>query len=389
MSNPDHFILLFQNIDGFKGGIQVYSCFLLQALQELYPNAQFDVFLKYDTAEHQAQPKNLQAAETPWLPQTRFHLLGHWLNKPQAVVMMWQVLMLAARYNPTLLITTHVNFAPVGWALSRWKSIPYWVIAHGDEVWDLTPSLKLSALQQAHKILTVSRYTRDRLIKGQGVDANKIDLLPCTFDPNRFKPGPKPTYLLERYGIKPDQPVLLSIGKLVDYKGYRQVLRALPVVKEKIPDIHYVLGGKGPHAEIQKLITELSVQEHVTLLPFIEEKELCNHYNLCDIFIMPSTGEGFGIVFLEALACGKAVIAGNQDGSSEPLLDGKRGDLVEPRNPEVIAKVLIEVLSGQVSKQLRTQDLEPSEQLRQATIQDFGYPQFRDTLQAAMLCSQF
>ncbi len=140
-------------------------------------------------------------------------------------------------------------------------------------------------------------------------------------------PETKPRFLLKRYGLRPDQPVILTIGRLASaerYKGYDQVLRAFAVVRERFPTARYVLGGRGPdRARVITLIRELGLTEYVTLAGYIPDHELSAHYNLCDVFAMPSKGEGFGIVFLEALACGKPVVAGNKDGSVDAVLERK------------------------------------------------------------------
>ena len=89
------------------------------------------------------------------------------------------------------------------------------------------------------------------------------------------------------------------------------------------------------------MIRELGIESNVTLAGFVPDYELCSHYNLCDLFAMPSKGEGFGIVFLEALACGKPMIAGNKDGSVEAVLNGELGALVDPDNVAEIANAII------------------------------------------------
>lgn len=103
---------------------------------------------------------------------------------------------------------------------------------------------------------------------------------------------------------------------------------------------------------------------------------MCDHYNLCDVFALPSKGEGFGIVFLEALACGKPVLAGNQDGSIAPLADGKLGCLVDPDNVEEIADNLIQIRQGDCSNRAIYQP----KYLQQKTIEAFDFSQFRASL---------
>src|SRR5207248_1608633 len=108
------------------------------------------------------------------------------------------------------------------------------------------------------------------------------------------------------------------------------ILRALPAIRREIPDVRYVLVGEGEdRARIETLVRELNLFGVVILAGGVSPRELADYYNLCDVFAMPSKGEGFGIVYLEALACGKPVLAGNGDGSSEPLQNGKVGLLLD------------------------------------------------------------
>lgn len=140
------------------------------------------------------------------------------------------------------------------------------------------------------------------------------------------------------------------MGRMAKYKGYDQMLHALVKVRLCVPDVHFILAGKGDDIpRIKALVAKLNLQDCVTIAGFVPDEELCAHYNLCDVFALPSKGEGFGIVYLEALACGKPVLAGNQDGSIDPLAEGKLGCLVDPDNVEEIAYNLIKILQGDCS----------------------------------------
>ena len=120
----------------------------------------------------------------------------------------------------------------------------------------------------------------------------------------------------------------------------------------------------------------MSLQDCVTLAGFIPDEELNDHYNLCDVFAMPSKGEGFGIVYLEALACGKPVLAGNCDGALDALNLGELGVLVDPDDVQTIAQYLIEILQQNHSNNLIYQP----ELLRQKVIEYFGFERFQQTL---------
>ncbi|MEH2169957.1 MAG: glycosyltransferase family 4 protein [Nostoc sp.] len=369
-----HIYLIFPNIFDFKGGIQVYSKFLLKALQDIYPEANYDVFLKYDKYSLK-QPDKLQ-----FLSSTRFHYFGDLPKFLQLIFFTTKIIILAILQNPIIVISTHVNYAIVCYILKIFTGIPYWVVAHGLEVWDIENKATKFALEKADKIISVSSYTRQRLLQDTNIDSEKIVILPNTFDASKFLINSKPTYLLKRYNLTAEQPVILTVtrlGSMAKYKGYDQILHALVKVRLYLPNVHFILAGKGDDIpRIKALVTNLNLQDCVTIAGFVPDKELCDHYNLCDVFALPSKGEGFGIVFLEALACGKPVLAGNQDGSIDPLADGKLGCLVDPDNVEEIADNLIQILQGNCSNRVIYQP----RYLQQKTIEAFDFSQFRASL---------
>ncbi|NEO25388.1 MAG: glycosyltransferase family 4 protein [Kamptonema sp. SIO4C4] len=296
-----HYHLWIPNIFEFKGGIQVYSAFFLEALQKIAPEAQYDVFLKHDT---RSLPR--------FLPETRFHFAGHFPPVLRTGGFALQLAGYAIAHRPDLIISTHVNFTVVADYLKRLLGIPYWVVAHGTEVWDLPkPGLK-AAIRNADRILAVSEYTRDRLLSHTPLTPQQITVLPNTFDAQQFQLAPKPPHLLQRHHLHPEQPVILTVARLDPsqlYKGYDKVIEALPRIRAQIPNIHYLLVGKGQDRDrLQQLIQRLNLQDQVTLVGFVPDAELGDYYNLCDVFAMPSYGEGFGIVYLEALATGKPVL---------------------------------------------------------------------------------
>ncbi len=372
--NQRNFHLIFPNIFGFKGGIQVYSIFLLRALQDLYPEANYDVFLKYDK-HNLKQERNLQ-----FLNSTKFHYFGHLPRLLQTILFAIKIIILAIFQRPSIVISTHVNYATACYVLKLITGTPYWVVAHGLEVWNIENKMTKLALQKADKIISVSNYTRQRLLEETDIEPEKIVVLPNTFDAKQFEIKPKPTHLLKRYNLKDEQPVILTVtrlGRMAKYKGYDQIIHALVKVRSQIPDVRFILAGKGDDLpRIKTLVNSLNLQDSITIAGFIPDEELCAHYNLCDVFAMPSKGEGFGIVYLEALACGKPVLAGNQDGSIDPLAQGKLGCLVDPDNVEEIADNLIQILQGDFSNPAVYQP----EYLQRKTIEAYEFRQFRATL---------
>ncbi|WP_416672286.1 glycosyltransferase [Egbenema bharatensis] len=352
-----------------KGGIQQYSSALLQALLTLQPEWSYNIFLKHDRHSDYQNSSTLH-----------FFGAGHYPLRFRTLAFATQLFSYGLWQSPELVISTHLNFTTVAHQLKQIKGIPYWIVAHGIEAWNVQrPSLQWS-LHNADRILAVSEYTRDRLLKEQNLDANKIHILPNTFDAERFRITAKPAHLLKKYNLKPDQPIILTIARLSrseQYKGYDQLLAALPQIRQVLPNIHYVLAGKGDDRHrIEQMITQLNLQDCVTLVGYVPDEELVDHYNLCNVFAMPSKGEGFGIVYLEAMACGKPVLAGNRDGALDALRHGELGVLVDPDNEKAIAQTLIQILQKHHPNPLLYQP----EALRQKTIEHFGFERFQDTL---------
>lgn len=354
-----------------KGGIQVYLSFLWESLQKLYPQLKYKIFSKHDTS---------LPPETTVSSNTKLNLSGAWPLALRTPIFASQIIGSGLWQRPSLVIATHLNFTVAAYWLKRFAGVPYWAVAHGVEAWNINrPDLQL-ALHHADRILAVSGYTRDRLLKEQNLDPAKISLLPNTFDSSCFQIAPKPTYLLKRYGLSPKQPIILTVARLSreeQYKGYDQLIQSLPAMIKQIPNLHYLLVGKGDdRPRVEALIQDLNLQSYVTLAGFIPDEELCDHYNVCDVFAMPSKGEGFGIVYLEALACGKPTLGGDRDGAIDALCHGELGALVDPDDVGAIAKTLIQILQGTYPHPIMYQP----QVLRQKAIDVFGFERFQKTL---------
>ncbi|MDY6805361.1 MAG: glycosyltransferase family 4 protein [Cyanobacteriota bacterium] len=378
-----HFYLICLSVFGVKGGTEVYSVFLLQALQDLYEKASYDVFLKCE----KPNPKNIRNLQ--FLPQTKFYYFGEPYYETNRWKRRWEYIAGGAKIvksligqKPTVAIATALNtYCVVLDRLKRLTGMPYAIVVHGLEAWDTKNSSHKKALQNANKVIAVSNYTRDRILKEGYLEPEKVFVLPNTFDASQFEIKPKPDYLLKKYGLSPEEPVILTVTRLgkgfSEYKGYDKIIKALPKIRQSIPNVRYLLGGKGDDvSRIEALVKSLELEDCVTLAGFIPEEELADHYNLCDVFAMPSKGEGFGIVYLEAMASGKPVLGGNKDGTVDPLVNGELGCLVEPDDVEAIAENLTSILQGTYANEIMYQP----EQLREKTIDLFGYDRFCQTV---------
>lgn len=278
-----------------------------------------------------------------------------------------------------VLVVGHVNLAIIGLVVKQLKpGLPLVVIAHGIDVWGRLPLLKKKLLEKADLILSVSSFTKAKLNADHGIPENRIGVFPNTLDPFfRLPDGfDKPAYLLERYRLSADRRVLLSICRLSAkeaYKGYDIVIKALPAVVSRFPDVKYVIVGKYDsieHKRIMELAKARGVEDNLLLTGFVPDEELTDHYLLGDAFVMPSRNEGFGIVYIEAMACGLPVIAGNADGSVDALDGGRLGALVDPLDSTAIATALIQSLSEEWNHKKK-------KELQKKVIDKFGFEKFK------------
>ncbi len=347
------------------GGIQAFSRVYVQAIREAHPRAALRVFVKNDepTADDPLQKMGVFFHSVATYPS--------WLRTLALVIWglgfgLWE--------RPVCAVTTHLHFLPVLCWLKWLRGVRVMTVLHGIEAWNLSGGARTQALRRADHLVAVSRHTRQVVIDSYGLDPSKVSVVPNTFDVDRFELGAKPEHLLRRYGLKADQPVLLTVSRLAlteRYKGHRQVLAALEMVRRRFPDVCYLIVGTGDDlTSLRQAVEASGLQSNVILAGHVPGEELADHYRLCDAFVMPSSREGFGIVFLEAMACGKPVVAGNVDGSVDALDDGRLGRLVDPNAPGQIADAICETLAHEPKGALWH---DPAA-LRAAVVAQFGYP---------------
>jgi asparagine synthase (glutamine-hydrolysing) len=247
-----------------------------------------------------------------------------------------------------LLIIGHINLAAIGVRAARQLGIPSQLIVHGIDAW--TPHRRRAvrnSLGATDRIVGVSQLTLDRFNRWAKVDAASQRVLPNSVDLERFVPGPKPADLVEALGLS-GKKVLMTFGRLAGeerYKGFDEIIELMPALATEIPDVVYLICGDGPdRGRLEAKCRKLNVAGRVVFAGFVDEERKPDYYRLADAYVMPSCGEGFGIVFLEALACGIPVLGSCVDGGREALLDGQLGELVDPSRPDEIRAGILRTL---------------------------------------------
>lgn len=288
-------------------------------------------------------------------------------------------------FRPNFIFCSNINFSPLVYFLRKIFNYDYIIFTHGVDVWDIKNNLKIKALKNANIVVSVSRYTSQKLKEQIPEIGNKIFLLPNTIDGEKFYPKEKSAELLKKYDLI-GKKLILTVTRLSAeerMKGYDKIIMGLPRVINEIPEVRYLLVGDGTDApRIKKLIKKLELENYVIMLSSIPLNSplLADYYNICDLYVMPSVSEGFGIVFLEALACGKPVIAGDKDGSRDAILDGELGILVNPDDIDEIALAIIKALKKEVSKNILD-----SNYLRQRVLEVYGPDKFKERVKSLFL----
>ncbi len=246
----------------------------------------------------------------------------------------------ALRFRPHLTLSVHLVASPAAAAISRVlraRTVQYF---HAKEIGG-RPRLAAFAARQTHASIAVSSYTAG-LVAAKGSDTAEINLIPPGVD---LPPDPSP--------LAAERPTFVTISRLEDrYKGHDVLLQALPLVRAKIPDVEWIVIGDGPlRAELEGLARSGGVADSVRFLGSVSDEQRNRWLARADLLAMPSrlpggglAGEGFGIVYLEAGAYGKPVVAGNVAGALDAVADGKSGLLVDPTDPQAVAEAIAKLL---------------------------------------------
>jgi phosphatidylinositol alpha-1,6-mannosyltransferase len=371
MTKKNKILFLTLHTFSLTGGIEKVCCSLAKVLTDLngqIPNFSFKVSAMHDQTsdldERYLKPTNFKGFKNK--------KLGFLLST------------LTKGITANTIILSHINLLFFAYIIKKFspktKIIMY---AHGIEVWRPLRNWKKKFLQESVEIWAVSKYTASTLTAMHQISAAKIKIVNNCLDPYFQLPDDfeKPIKLLERHHLNSAQPILFTLTRLSSqetYKGYDRIFSAMPSLLKKFPNLHYILAGKADEQEylrVTDLINQMDLKDHVTLTGFINDEELSDYFKLGNVFVMPSTMEGFGIVFIEAAACGTKIIAGNVDGSVDALLNGKLGTLVNPTDVNAVALAIEENLNNNYHPQL----------VQEICIANFGYGQYLEKIKELII----
>lgn len=280
-----------------------------------------------------------------------------WL-KPESLAMYWRFLSLALRLTLRHRFTTvHAGrVLPEGlvaWLVARIARIPVAIYAHGEEITTWRQPGKFKAMRfvyrHADKVVANSEFTRDQLLK-LGVVPERVVIIHPGVDTDRFKPGLLCEDLKASIELTAGQSLILSVGRLSRRKGFDMVIRSLPELLKRGLDVQYALIGVGEDRDyLVDLARERNVSDRVHMLGHVAIEDLPRWYNACDVFAMPNREidgdtEGFGMVFIEAAACGKPTLAGNAGGTGAAVQHGVTGLRVDGASRQEVTEGLAAML---------------------------------------------
>jgi phosphatidylinositol alpha-1,6-mannosyltransferase len=215
----------------------------------------------------------------------------------------------------------------------------------------LTNLLATNVLKRAELVLSISHYTKQLLIQS-GVPASKIAVIPLGVNPQDWQADIIRVNEIKSSYFLHDAAVILTLARLTPRKGHDVVIQALPQIKQTIPNVRYVIAGRGDdEARLRAMVEQLGLQSEVIFAGYVDESEKAAYYHACDVYTMLSRREGelvegFGLTLLEAGACRKPVVAGRHGGVSDAVIEGETGLLVDPLDVDAVAEAIICLLKN-------------------------------------------
>lgn len=324
-------VLLATDAYGGHGGIAFYNRCLSEALAQMP-----------EVTEVVVVPRVMRFAPSGVPDKIRF--------VANAAGSKWRYLRVVARLAAErfdLLICGHVNLLPLAVPLAKLKRVPVVLQVHGIDVWAQPSASAAFWVRQVNAVWSVSGVTRDRMNSWAKLPASSYTVIPNTIHLNRYGLAPRRADLVARYQLA-GRKVIMTLARLAGYERYKgidEILEVMPSLLADDPSFTYLILGDGDdQARLQAKAAALGIADNVVFAGFVEEAEKADHLRLADVFALPGRGEGFGIVYLEALACGVPAVGSQLDGSREALRNGEIGELADPANPISVRECILRAL---------------------------------------------
>lgn len=257
-----------------------------------------------------------------------------------------------ANRRPILALVAHPYLAPVAWSMRvAAPGLRYVVLTHGVEVWRPLPPHRQWALRAADCVLVTNGFTGEQLRSVQKVSEERLRDFPLAIESEFLSASTDSDGYLPPPDFPKDGRVVLTVGRLAAderYKGVDTLIYALARLGDSLSDLHLVVVGDGDdRPRLHRIAEDKGLTDRVHFLCGLGQRALIACYKHCEVFAMPSRGEGFGLVFLEAMALAKPVVGGAHGGTPGLIEDGVTGFLVPHGDVERLADVLERLLSDE------------------------------------------
>jgi len=299
---------------GGRGGIAQSTRDLMKAISNMREVKSIDILPRHQSEPITDLPSGI----------TQFHASS------SRFVFTARAIWLALKIRPQIVYCGHAFMAPLAFVVARITGAQLISHVHGLEVWQSLSKVKTGALAASDIILCVSKYTANKLIQITGIDSDRCKVIYNTFD-DRFTPGNK-LAAREKFNIAADETVISTVSRLDSrqrHKGHDRVIPLLRELAETHPSLVYLIAGTGDdRARLEALARDTDSENIVRFLGFVSDEDLPDLYRASDLYVMPSHGEGFGIAFVEAMACGTPALGLDQGGAGDALCNGELGRAV-------------------------------------------------------------
>ncbi|MEQ1688554.1 MAG: glycosyltransferase family 4 protein [Sphingopyxis sp.] len=322
-------LFLATDAHGAGGGIAQYNRDVIDALAGMECVEQINVLPRHGNGRHDNAP--LKTSYPPRQPHGR-------------AAYVWLLLRAVLGLKTDLIYCAHINLLSLAWLAKRITGAPIVLVLYGIDAWGKPPRLMRWMLQSVDALASISQITLDCFTAWAGPLPCPVHILPNAIDVTRFGTGKANPVLAARWGLD-GGPFIMTFGRMSAserYKGFDEVLDALPRLCATIPSLRYILAGDGDdRPRLEAKAQALGVAPHCVFIGYLPESEKADAFRLADAYVMPSHGEGFGFVVLEALACGIPVVVSTTDGTFEAVRGGLLGRAVDPAESQALVDAII------------------------------------------------
>jgi phosphatidyl-myo-inositol dimannoside synthase len=325
-------LLLTTDAYGGHGGIALYNRDLIEA---------FALMPETETVDVVPRVKRFDVGKIPSKVNFFADVIGsRWR-------FFWKSLRLALS-RPNLFVCGHINLLPVAAPLAFFMRRPLVLVVYGIDVWERHGVSTKLLLKFVNRVWSISAITRDRMNAWAKLPPERYALLPNAIHLDRYGDGPRDAALLAKHDIPSDAVLILTVARLAGferYKGIDEVIAAMPELLKVHPSLFYAIVGDGTDRTRLEAVAESSgLRDRIRFAGLASEPEKLAWLRSANAFVMPGRGEGFGFVFLEALASGTPAVGSLLDGSREALMEGALGELVDPTDISLIVKGVLKSL---------------------------------------------